>query len=281
MTEDLPRLPATDQQGQAVDRRAAFAAGPSRIPRRFVYSLLVAAVVLGLGGVLAERLASVLGLNPVATTTTVPSARVRPAPVVERATAVPGALASFMGLDKMTPGLAATFALTDERGRPFSLSAQRGDVVVLSFFDGRCNDICPVLAAELKEADTDLGPLRERVSLVTVNTDPGALAVSGLRAAAATGLSGLPNWHMVTGPLQEMDSVWRAYGITVNFDPSSRVVVHNDLLYILEPGGRFSYSATPFGDESRTTGRYSLGPADIARYARGIATYASRLVSPR
>ena len=73
-------------------------------------------------------------------------------------------------------------------------------MVVLTFFDAPCNDIVPVLAAEIEQADADLGADAADVEFVTVNTDPNALAQSAeAPLLRATRLGTLPNWHMVTG----------------------------------------------------------------------------------
>jgi protein SCO1/2 len=266
-----------------VDRAAALAAGPSRIPRKFWYVVLAVAAALGIGGALLEHLLSAVGLNPSApavTTTTRPGRA--PTAAGERGTPVPGKLASFIGLASMTPGGARPFSLVDERGRTISLSRYHGKVVVLTFFDGRCNDICPVLGAEIRRAEADLGPRAGDVSFLTVNTDPASTAVSGLdRALATTKLGAFANWHMLTGPLAELNSVWRAYGISVSFDTATRTVAHNDVMYFLDGKGRFSYRASPFANEARPSGRFVLPQAEISRFALGIATYAARVEDTR
>lgn len=271
------------QPAAPVDRAAALAAGPSRIPRKFWYVVLAAAAALGIGGALLEHLLSAVGLNPSAppvTTTTRPS----PAPTAagERGTPVPGKLASFIGLVSMTPGGARPFSLVDERGRTISLSSYHGKVVVLTFFDGRCNDICPVLGAEIRRAEADLGARAGAVSFLTVNTDPASTAVSGLdRALATTKLGVLANWHMLTGPLAELNSVWSSYGISVSFDTATRTVAHNDVMYFLDGKGRFAYRASPFANEARPSGKFVLPGAEISRFALGIATYAARIEGTR
>ncbi len=274
-----PRSGATAEG--AFDRAAAFAAGPSRIPRNFVYWLLAAVAALGLGGVALERLVSAVGLNPTPAAVTTPPTTSRPAGAAsafEHSTPVPGRLASFMGLETLTPGTAGPISLVDERGQTVSLAAERHKAVVLSFFDGRCNDIGPVLGAEIREADADLGAAAGRVVFLTVNTDPAATAVSGLdEAVARTGLGHLPNWYMLTGPLSELNTVWRAYAVTVTFDTVTRTVSHIDVMYFLDGRGRFAYSATPFADESRPAGSYVLPRSEVARFALGVATYAARI----
>ncbi len=267
----------------SVDRAAAFAAGPARIPRNFVYLLLCAAAVLGIGGVLLEHVLSAVGLNPAPTGVTTPAPRSAPhSSTAAHKAPVRSALASFMGLSRMTPSRAGPISLVDENGRTVSLAGERGKVVVLSFFNGPCNDICPVVAAEIRQADADLGSEAARVSFLTINTDPDATAVTGLaRTLSVTGLDHLPNWHMLTGPLGQLNTVWQAYGITVSLDTVTRVVAHNDLMYFIDRSGRFRFSATPFADESRSSATYSLPSSDIARFANGIATYAAKVAGDR
>jgi cytochrome oxidase Cu insertion factor (SCO1/SenC/PrrC family) len=285
MTDTVGRPSPGGAGANSVDRAAAFAAGPTRIPRRFVHWMLFAAAVLGIGGALLEHVLSAAGINPTAPATTTP-ATTTPAPTTTvlqgaiRETKVPGKLAAFMALSSMTGGEARPFSLIDEHGQALSLADERGKVVVLSFFDGRCNDICPVVAAEIVQADARLGPLASRVSFLTVNTDPGATAVSGLDPVLSrTGLGRLANWHMLTGPVAELNAVWLDYGITVTYDTATRTVEHNDAIYFLDESGRFRYGATPSANELRPSGTYVLAEGDIARFATGIATYVGQLVA--
>ena len=271
--------PGTDP----VDRAAAFASGPARIPRKFVHWVVFAAAALGIGGALLEHVLTVTGVNPSpsSATTTVPPTTSPPAktpPAGEHEATVQGALASFMGLEQMTAGEARPFSLLSSRGGTVSLAAERGKVVVLSFFDSRCNDICPVLADEIEQADHDLGALAARVSFLTINTDPGATAASGVDGVLTrTDLGRLSNWEMLTGPLAELNTVWQNYGITVSYDTATRAVNHNDVMYFLDATGRFRFSATPTADEARPSGRYELPGAEVARFAHGIAAYAAEL----
>ncbi len=268
-----------------VDRSAAFAAGPTRIPRRFVHLVLLAAAVLGIGGALLDHVLDAAGVSPNAPSVTSPALKSRPvaqSSTVEHEAVVPGGLAAFMGLTRMTPGQARPFSLLDEHGQTMSLDHESARVVVLTFFDGRCDDICPVVADEIEKADADLAGLARQVSFLTINTDPAATEVSGLQGVLVrTGLGRVSNWYMLTGSVAQLNTVWRSYGITVSFDPATGEVEHNDVMYFLDDKGRFRYSATPFADEGRPSGIYELPSAEIARFARGIATYASQLVVER
>jgi len=244
--------------------------------------VLGTALVLSLGGLLGEHLFSAAGLNPSPTpakspTTTAPLRSPSP-PAADRSLDAP--LPAFMGLSQPRPRPAPPFTLTDQAGQPSSVPAQPASVVVLTFFNAPCNDICPVLAAEIEQADADLGPAAAHVEFLTINTDPSALAQSAEAPALnGAGLGALPNWRMLTGPLATLDSVWRSYGVSITVDEKSGLEAHSDVMDFIDARGDLRYRATPFADES-TTGTYSLPAASIARWAVGIATYAGRLVAP-
>jgi len=236
--------------------------------------------VLSLGGLLGEHLFSSAGLNPVAGTTTDSTVTAETLPTrVSSAQSVQASLGAFMGLTRLSARPAPPISLVDQDGRTTSVPAQPPSVVVLTFFNGECNDICPVVAAEIEKADIDLGPIAAHVEFLTINTNPRALAQSAQSAAVSgTGLGALPNWRMVTGPLQTMDSVWKAYGVSITVDERSGLEAHNDVMYFIDARGNLRFRATPFADES-TTGTYSLPATTIVRWGQGIATYAGQLVT--
>ncbi|MGO8877775.1 MAG: SCO family protein [Acidimicrobiales bacterium] len=261
----------------AVDRAAAFAAGPARISRRVVIIVLAAAAALALLGVLGEDLFSSVGLNPVPPKTS---------PVATPTTLPPGIpqldapLPAFMGIvAKSAP--APAFTLRDQRGGTVSLRGERGKVVVLSFFSTTCTDICPVVEAEMAKAEADLGRQSAKVVFLSVNTDPLSPSVSATAPAViGSDLSREANWHLLGGSLAALDSVWRIYGVQVIRSRTTGVVAHNDALYFINPAGKLSYEAFPYSNETRL-GTFSLPPADIARWAKGIASYAEQLLRHR
>jgi cytochrome oxidase Cu insertion factor (SCO1/SenC/PrrC family) len=276
-SDEIPTTPS-------IDRTAALAEGAPGIPTQFIWWVLGAVLVLSLSGFIGEHLLSASGLNPTpATTTTAPNPiRTSPGatptpPAPDRSVNAP--LASFMGLTFPSPRQATPFVLTDQLGQPVSVPAHHPPrVVVLTFFNAPCNDICPVLASEIEQADADLGARADDVEFVTVNTDPSALAASAeAPAVTGTGLGTLPNWHMVTGPLTSLNPLWKAYGVSISLDTKTGLEAHNDVMDFLDPQGIVRIRATPFADES-STGAFTLAAPDEVRWAQGIAMYAGRLI---
>lgn len=278
---------ATGPQGdrvERVDRAAELAKGPPGIPPAFVWWVLGAAVVLTVGGLIGEHLFSSAGLNPTATTTpstlaspTRPQAAPVPAPSGPDIP-ISAPLPSFMGLSTPTPAPAPAFTLTDQNGLPVSVPPQQDRVVVLSFFDSPCDDICPVLAQEIEQADHDLGAQAADVEFLSVNTDPRALAQSSEGPVLqGTGLAALSNWHMLTGPLATLNQVWKEYGVSVSVATKTGLEAHSDVLDFVDPQGFLRDRATPFADES-STGSFTLPAASVDRWGQGIATYAQQLI---
>lgn len=276
--EESARPPLSD-----AERAAAFRHPPTKVPPKFVLMVVAVFVVLGIGGAVVEHLLSSIGVNPgssaVSRSTSTSGPGLIAPPVSAPATPQVGApLARFMGITPRTGAPAPGFSLSDQTGRRVSLADERGRVVVLTFFDAPCLDICPVVSAELLQASSDLGPASGHVAFLTVNSDP--VVLSGAPAAAAalrTGLATVASWHFLTSNLGSLDAVWKAYGVSVNVARTSGLVAHNDVMCFIDPAGRLRFEATPFADES-SRGAFSLPPASVARWGQGIATYARQLL---
>lgn len=256
-------------------RQAAFAAGPPKMPRRVIYAAIAVVLVVGLGFGLVDRLAtSSPPAKPVpASTTPGPSVPVVP----QNAAQLHASLPAFLGLTAMhrrAPGFSLVDAAT---GSDVTLADLRGHVVVLTFANAACNDICPVLASELVQTDARLSASATPVTLVTINSDPlDTKATSTLPIVSRSGLGALDNWRFLTGSVHQLNGVWVHYGISITADRTTGVASHNNLLYFVAPDGALSWRATPFADES-TTGVYSLSPSEVDRFAQGVASYARRL----
>lgn len=264
--------------GVPVDREAALRAGSAPVPRKFLLWVIAAFAVLGIGGLVAERLVGNAGVETLITTPPATLAGSAPAaPQAPTGPSVPASPAALLGLQHLSGAPAPAIALHAASGAPWSLADARGDVVVLTFVNAQCNDICPVLAAEITRADQLLGPRSNRVEFAMVNTDPLETSLAVVPPALTrTGLSHLANVTFLTGSLPELSQVWTRYGIAVAVSNTTRVVSHNDLMYFITPDGRSALRATPFANES-PLGTYSLDPVIVRTFARGVAAAAAAL----
>ena len=159
-----------------IDRKAALRAGSVPIPRRFVLWVIAGFAVLGLGGVAAEHFIGNSGVESVISTplTTLAGTGTTPpsTPTAPTGPAVGASPAAVIGLRHLALKEPPALDLTDQRGTPWTLSVVRGKVAVVAFLNAECNDICPVLGAEIVQADRLLGSRASSVTFVIVNTDP-------------------------------------------------------------------------------------------------------------
>jgi cytochrome oxidase Cu insertion factor (SCO1/SenC/PrrC family) len=262
-------------------------AGPPRFPKRYLYyaayAILGLLLVLALGAYLIGRFA------PTGTTSSTPTGSIgaradrtfsggAPPPSSH---ALEGSLAAFMDVNSLKESPAPPFTLTDaETGARVSLSSLLGHVVVLTFANAQCNDICPVLASELHKAASLLASTREPVTFITVNTDPLDTQPGSVPIVRQSAFATMAHWQFLTGTIHQLDPVWKAYGVSITVNETTRQVAHNDPLYFVTARGRLRWSATVFADESRH-GRFTLPESQIDRYAQGVARYASMLADRR
>jgi len=131
---------------------------------------------------------------------------------------------------------APDFTLTDGvSGRAVTLSAQRGQVVALTFLYTTCPDVCPLTASRFRSAQTDLQADASRVTFIAVSVDPDRDTPKAVQEFSSThGLSA--NWHYLVGGLAQLSPVWAAYGIGVQ--AGSGAVTHNDAVYLIDARGR-------------------------------------------
>jgi cytochrome oxidase Cu insertion factor (SCO1/SenC/PrrC family) len=278
-----------------VDRAAALRAGSVPVPRKFILWIIVGFAVLGLGGIVAEKLIGNAGVgalisSPVTTlagtggtgTTGTGSgvtditAPTTPAP--PSGPAISASPSAVIGLIHHAGKTAPAVSLDNQDGAPWSLAEDKGKVVVLTFFNAECDDICPVLAQEITEADRLLGPRRAEVDFVVVNSDPLETSIAPVPPALTqTGLAAVSNVTFLNGSLTDLSSVWKHYGVTVALDNTDRVITHNDIMDFINPAGKLVLGASPFANED-TLGIYSLPPATIHTFAQGVANAATGLV---
>jgi protein SCO1/2 len=101
-------------------------------------------------------------------------------------------------------GPVGAFALSDERGAPFSDAALHDHVTIVSFLFTRCDSICPVTTmkmARLQDKTFDAGA---KIKLASFSVDPAYDTPPRLAEYAQRYHADPTRWRFVTGPVDDM-----------------------------------------------------------------------------
>jgi cytochrome oxidase Cu insertion factor (SCO1/SenC/PrrC family) len=133
---------------------------------------------------------------------------------------------------------APNFTLTSQDGRSVALTSLRGKVVLLTFLDPVCTTDCPLIAQEMRSADTLLGSRASATELVAVVANPTYISTAYTQAFdRQEDLEQVPNWLFLTGSLSQLDAVWHHYGIEIEDLPAGAMAAHNDLAFVISAKG--------------------------------------------
>jgi len=153
-------------------------------------------------------------------------------------TADPITAEAIAGTNGQLDSPAPNFTLTSQTGRQVSLASLRGKVVLLAFLDPVCTTDCPVIAAEMRVADTLLGSKASDTELVAVVANPTYTSLAYTRAFdSQVGLNTVPNWLYLTGSVSQLASVWHHFGIEVEDLPAGAMAAHNDIAFVISAQG--------------------------------------------
>jgi protein SCO1/2 len=136
------------------------------------------------------------------------------------------------------PWTAPEISLRDHDGRLFTLSDQKGKVVLLYFGYVNCPDECPLTMAHVKLARESLGDRAGDVQVIMVSTDP----VRDTPDALKTFMEHFdPSFRGLTGSLPELQKAWRDYGVTVDDGGET----HSTYLFVIDPAGNIRETFLP------------------------------------
>ncbi|GAB4203434.1 MAG: SCO family protein [Roseiflexaceae bacterium] len=147
----------------------------------------------------------------------------------------------FRGSIVEPPEAAPDISLSDQDGRPFLLSEQRGKVVVLFFGFSSCPDICPTALADLANARRQLGDDGRDIQVAMVTLDPERDTPAALKRYV-TRFD--PTFLGLTGTPAQLEAAQKAYGVTAirRELPESALkytIDHSGYLYVIDRDGRW------------------------------------------
>ena len=184
-----------------------------------------------------------------------------------------GQASAAMGNPGLDPGSslggvpAPGITLRNQFGQPMSLHQFRGKVVILAFADSQCTTVCPLTTMSMVEARQLLGPAGRQVQLLGVDANPRATSVPDVMAYSRA--HGMVNqWDFLTGPLAQLQAVWRAYHIAVQIQAGQ--IDHTPALLVIDPQGR-----------EREIYLTQMSYASIGQAAQILAGEAARLLPGR
>jgi protein SCO1 len=170
-----------------------------------------------------------------------------------RAVAAPGLKADALpgGLDG-TP--APAFRLADARGGTVDTRALRGRPYAVTFLYTRCPDVCPTLAADLRDAQA-----RRPFTVVAVSVDPRGDTRRAVKAFAARLRLG-PRFRYAIGSRAALAPLWRDYFASPQIgDP--RTSSHTAAVWLVDARGRL---------RGMYPGGAPVSPADVAHDMRAL-----------
>lgn len=155
---------------------------------------------------------------------------------------------TFKGSAIDPPVPAADFTLQTHDGRSFTLSEQRGKVVLLFFGYTSCPDVCPATLGEYKKIAAQLGEQAAEVQFVMITADPERDTPERM-ANYITAFN--PNFLGLTGSQEALQAVYEAYGAFVEKEETDGatggyLVAHTSRVYVIDQEGNLRLTF-PFG----------------------------------
>jgi len=148
-------------------------------------------------------------------------------------------------------GDASDFKLIDQHGNLVSLSDFGGKVVVLTFFDSQCKDVCPLTPAQLLQTYKRLTPGEtSQVVFIAVNVNVHANMNSDvLIATQKWHLDEIPSWHFLTGSEEELTPLWNAYGVA-SVPQEIGDIIHTPGVFLIDKDQQKRwYISTPYSED--------------------------------
>ena len=134
---------------------------------------------------------------------------------------------------------APDFRLTDQFGHTVSLSGLRGHIVVLTFLEAHCTQLCPLVAEDLRRIADELGPAQQQLAILAISTDPEGDTPAAVRSfSRAHGM--LSRWHYLVGSRRQLSAIWHAYFIYAAPPGSSLALdaAHTSATYLVDARSR-------------------------------------------
>lgn len=143
---------------------------------------------------------------------------------------------------------APNFRLTDQFGKPITLSQFKGKPIILTFLYTHCPDQCPLTAEKLHTVMLNLGSKAQDVAVLAVSTDPkGDTIPTALDFSKVHRM--LNYWHYLLGSHQQLSPIWSSYAVYAAPTPTttSGSISHTTAIFLIDKQGK---ERVFFGDDA-------------------------------
>jgi cytochrome oxidase Cu insertion factor (SCO1/SenC/PrrC family) len=136
---------------------------------------------------------------------------------------------------------APDFRLTDQDGKPVSISRFRGRPVIITFIDPLCRTYCPLEGRRLNSVVRTY-PAAARPAIVAVSVNVDGNARTNLEQVVRRWRL-VPQWRWAVGGPDELASVWKRYHVGVLVTTRQvagvtvRDVAHTEAAYVIDANG--------------------------------------------
>ena len=149
---------------------------------------------------------------------------------------------SFLGSVANPPRPAPPLALRDSLGHEVNIKDDLGKAVLVTFIYSHCPDTCPLIVANLRNVQAQLGPEAKNVRIIAVSTDPVGDTPKAVNAfIKARRMTG--RMEYLLGSKTQLARVWRAWGIKAQAAPKKvnpGLVSHSALVYGISASGKLT-----------------------------------------
>lgn len=154
----------------------------------------------------------------------------------------PGKLTAgrFSGTAALPRKPAPPLKLENSLGREVSIDRYRGKAVLVTFIYTHCLDVCPVIAGNLRAAQSDLGAKAKNLQIIAVSADP--------KGDTRDAVNAFLGQHEMTGRMEyllgsrrELEKVWSDWSVVSRASPQKNdpdFVEHSALIYGISASGK-------------------------------------------
>jgi protein SCO1 len=159
-----------------------------------------------------------------------------------QAAVAPGKLTAgrYSGTAALPRKPAPPLRLEDSLGHEVSIDQYRGKAVLVTFIYTHCPDVCPLIAGNLRAAQSDLGSRAKDMQIIAVSADPTGDTPAAVNAfLSEREMTG--RMEYLLGSRQQLEKVWSDWSVVSRASPRKDdpdLVEHSALIYGISASGK-------------------------------------------